>query len=204
MKPMAVLLFVSTFVLGTVWAAYARHAGMDDNDLMTRLKAAAPAHVLEHATIMSMGADGKMKVIQEGNNGWTCMDPGGAPMCADKGAMEWAQAWQTKGPAPQKLGFIYMLARVEFGGERGAAYAQGDGNATSKGLSVGQPASLQHRRFAAGTSRNSCADRPFAARAIFLFVATAPRSGLRIGQRSMSEVCAILPETYQRRRHCAC
>lgn len=53
-----------------------------------------------------MGADGKMKAIQEGNNGWTCMDPGGAPMCADKAAMEWAQAWQTKGPAPQKLGFI--------------------------------------------------------------------------------------------------
>ena len=22
---------------------------------------------------------------------------------------EWAEAWQSKGPAPQKLGFIYML-----------------------------------------------------------------------------------------------
>src|SRR5580704_13107570 len=37
------------------------------------------------------------------------MDPGGAPMCADKAAMEWAKAWKSKGPAPQKLGFIYML-----------------------------------------------------------------------------------------------
>jgi hypothetical protein len=110
MKRMAVFLLASTSVLGAVWAAYAQHAGMDDNELMSRLRAAAPAHVLEHATVMNMGADGKMKVIQEGNNGWTCMDPGGAPMCADKGAMEWAQAWQTKGPAPQKLGFIYMLA----------------------------------------------------------------------------------------------
>ena len=30
-------------------------------------------------------------------------------MCADKAAMEWAKAWQEKGPAPQKAGFIYML-----------------------------------------------------------------------------------------------
>jgi hypothetical protein len=37
------------------------------------------------------------------------MDPGGAPMCTDKAAMEWVQAWQEKGPAPQKTGFIYML-----------------------------------------------------------------------------------------------
>ena len=37
-------------------------------------------------------------------------------MCADKAAMEWAQAWQTKGPAPQKLGFIYMLS-----GDNGAS-----------------------------------------------------------------------------------
>ena len=30
-------------------------------------------------------------------------------MCADEAAMEWAKAWKSKGPAPQKLGFIYML-----------------------------------------------------------------------------------------------
>jgi hypothetical protein len=44
------------------------------------------------------------------DDGWTCMDPGGAPMRADKAAMEWAKAWKAKGPAPQKLGFIYMLS----------------------------------------------------------------------------------------------
>ena len=65
---------------------------MDDKELLSKLKDAAPAQVLGHATILNMGADGKMKAIQEGNNGWTCMDPGGAPMCADKAAMEWAQA----------------------------------------------------------------------------------------------------------------
>jgi hypothetical protein len=30
-------------------------------------------------------------------------------MRADKAAMEWVQGWQEKGPAPQKMGFIYML-----------------------------------------------------------------------------------------------
>jgi hypothetical protein len=108
MKSALGFLFVSS-ILGSVSVVYAQHAMMNDKQLLSELKDAAPAHVLEHATIMNMGPDGKMKVIQEGNNGWTCMDPGGAPMCADKAAMEWAQAWKTKAPAPQKLGFIYML-----------------------------------------------------------------------------------------------
>ena len=103
------ILFVTSSIVGSVSIAYAQHAMMDDKELMTKLKDAAPARILEHATVMNMGADGKMKVIQQGNNGWTCMDPGGAPMCADKAAMEWAEAWQSKGPAPQKLGFIDML-----------------------------------------------------------------------------------------------
>jgi hypothetical protein len=76
---------------------------------MNKLKDAAPAAVLKGATILNMGADEQMKVIQAGTNGWTCMDPGGAPMCADEDAMEWAKAWKSNGPAPQKLGFIYML-----------------------------------------------------------------------------------------------
>ena len=34
----------------------------------------------------------------------------GVPMCLDPGAMEWAHAWMTHGPATDKTGFIYMLA----------------------------------------------------------------------------------------------
>src|SRR4051812_48794212 len=37
------------------------------------------------------------------------MDPGGAPMCADKAGMESGKAWMDKAPAPRKLGLIYML-----------------------------------------------------------------------------------------------
>jgi hypothetical protein len=101
-------LLVLTFLVIGVPEARAQQT-MSDLELMTDLKGSAPQSVVEHATIMKMGADGKMKVVQEGNNGWTCMDPGGAPMCADQAAMEWVQTWQQKGPAPQKTGFIYML-----------------------------------------------------------------------------------------------
>lgn len=84
-------------------------AMLTDDELMQRLSTAAPQHVLEHATVLNMDQDGKMRTVRQGSNGWTCMDPGGSPMCADQAAMEWAQAWQSHGPAPQKLGFIYML-----------------------------------------------------------------------------------------------
>jgi hypothetical protein len=89
--------------------ALAQHVHVSDKQLMQKLRGAAPQHILDQATILNMGPDGKMKVIKEGSNGWTCMDPGGSPMCGDKPAMEWAQAWQDKGAAPQKMGFIYML-----------------------------------------------------------------------------------------------
>jgi hypothetical protein len=106
----ALAILLTSAALGSLPIAHAQqHAMVSDAELLAKLKDAAPASVVEHATIMNMGADGKMKIIQQGNNGWTCMDPGGAPMCADKAAMEWAEAWQSKGPAPQTLGFIYML-----------------------------------------------------------------------------------------------
>ena len=109
MQRTSLFLLFSSSVMVSVVAVHAQHAAMTDQELATQLNGAAPPQVLEHATILNMGPDGKMKVVREGNNGWTCMDPGGAPMCADKGAMEWAQSWQNKGSPPQKLGFIYML-----------------------------------------------------------------------------------------------
>jgi hypothetical protein len=110
-------LLVLSFFLACLPQARAEQATMSgqgqqtvsDEELMTRLIGAAPQSVVEHATIMNMGSDGKMKVVRNGDNGWTCMDPGGAPMCADAAAVEWVHAMKSKGPAPQKIGFIYML-----------------------------------------------------------------------------------------------
>jgi hypothetical protein len=89
--------------------AVAQMKHMTDAEMIDHLKGVAPPAILDNATILNMAADGSMAVARKGTNGWTCMDPGGSPMCADAGGMEWGQAYMSKGPAPQKLGFIYML-----------------------------------------------------------------------------------------------
>jgi hypothetical protein len=88
MKRMFTILAASLSLVGVVSRATAQHATITDQEFMDKLKDAAPAAVLKGATVMNMGEKGQMKVIQAGTNGWTCMDPGGAPMCADEAAME--------------------------------------------------------------------------------------------------------------------
>ena len=92
MKRKIIMLAVISSLVAAVSGAVAQHTVVTDQELMDKLKDAAPAAVLKGATILNMGADGQMTVIQAGTNGWTCMDPGGAPMCADEAAMEWAKA----------------------------------------------------------------------------------------------------------------
>jgi hypothetical protein len=119
--------------IGLIVAAIALASGpasaqmkhMTDAEMIEHLKGSAPPAVLDNATILNMAADGKMAVARKGTNGWTCMDPGGAPMCADAGALEWAQALMSKGAAPQKLGFIYML-RGDNGASNTDPYATGE------------------------------------------------------------------------------
>ena len=123
-KMTSALLGSLILVLAPAAAGAAQHAHLTDKELLAKLREAAPPHVLAGATVLNMDASGEMKVIQKGTNGWTCMDPGGAPMCGDEGAMEWAKAWQAKGPAPQKLGFIYML-RGDNGASNTDPYATG-------------------------------------------------------------------------------
>jgi hypothetical protein len=87
-----------------------------DKELIASAMAAAPARVAKGATIVAMGPDGKMRTLRTGTNGFTCMPdnpatPGPDPMCMDKNALEWAQAWiEHKTPAAGKVGFMYMLA----------------------------------------------------------------------------------------------
>jgi hypothetical protein len=77
---------------------------------------AAPKKVSESATIIVMGSDGTMRTLRQGTNGFTCMPdnpttPGPDPMCLDKAAMEWANAWMGhKSPPDGKVGLIYMLS----------------------------------------------------------------------------------------------
>lgn len=87
-----------------------------DKQLIASAMSAAPANVAKGATIVVMEADGKMRTLREGKNGFTCMPdnpatPGPDPMCMDKNSMEWVHAWVArKPPATGKVGFMYMLA----------------------------------------------------------------------------------------------
>ena len=86
-----------------------------DMEMIRSAMQAAPKKVSEAATIVAMNADGTMRMLREGTNGFTCMPdnpatPGPDPMCMDKAALEWAGAWiGHKTPASGTIGFMYML-----------------------------------------------------------------------------------------------
>jgi hypothetical protein len=88
----------------------------NDNALIKSAMEAAPAKVAAGATIIAAGPDGKMRTLREGTNGFTCMPdnpttPGKDPMCMDKAALKWANAWMQHKPPPSgKVGFMYMLS----------------------------------------------------------------------------------------------
>jgi hypothetical protein len=87
-----------------------------DAELIKSAVSAAPAVVGKDATIVSIGADGKMMTLRAGTNGFTCMPdnpatPGPDPMCMDANSMEWVHALVAHKPPPAgKVGLMYMLA----------------------------------------------------------------------------------------------
>jgi hypothetical protein len=91
-------------------------AAASDKKMIKSAMSAAPKKVSEGATIIAMDANGKMRTLHEGKNGFTCMPdnpatPGPDPMCMDKTSLDWANAWIAhKKPASGKVGFMYMLA----------------------------------------------------------------------------------------------
>lgn len=96
--------------------AVAKHAkAPSDAELIASAMKAAPANVAKNATIVAMQADGSMRTLRKGSNGFTCMPdnpttPGPDPMCMDANAMEWAHAWMShQTPVAGKVGFMYML-----------------------------------------------------------------------------------------------
>ncbi|MCJ0826587.1 hypothetical protein MQC88_11600 [Luteimonas sp. 50] len=87
-----------------------------DRQLIDSAMRAAPDKVGANASIVALQADGSMRTLRAGDNGFTCMadnpaTPGPDPMCMDAAAMEWVGAWVGhKDPAGGKVGFMYMLA----------------------------------------------------------------------------------------------
>ncbi len=70
----------------------------------------APAAIGARATVMGLD----MKLIREGDNGWTCFPddpgtPGNDPMCVDANGLEWMTAFMGHTAPPAKVGMAYML-----------------------------------------------------------------------------------------------
>ena len=111
-------LVLSVLMTAATLNAYAAGESQADSDeqLIASARSAAPPNVAKGATVVAMAADGNMRTLLSGTNGFTCMPdnpatPGPDPMCMDKNALEWAMAWVGhKNPPSGRLGFMYMLA----------------------------------------------------------------------------------------------
>lgn len=105
----------ATLLVAMGGAQAANKAMPSDAQMIASAMRAAPARVAKDATIVAVDADGKMRTLRKGSNAFTCMPdspttPGPDPMCMDKNAMAWAQAWMAhQPPPPGKLGLMYML-----------------------------------------------------------------------------------------------
>ncbi len=97
--------------------AMSREEMGDVSDQLANILASAPAAVAKDATVLGNPETegGDMVVLQEGTNGWLCLDdravsPGNDPSCNDA---EWNQYNDDFGagkePAPQQAGIAYML-----------------------------------------------------------------------------------------------
>jgi hypothetical protein len=90
-----------------------------DAAVIAKATSAAPPDIGRNAAVMGMGADGKMKELRAGTNGWMCMlDLAGDSMCLDKEWQAWGDAWMNKKdpPKPKTVGIAYMLK-----GDKGAS-----------------------------------------------------------------------------------
>jgi hypothetical protein len=114
-RSMVLMSSASILSLSAATTMAADAAAQSDASLIASAMRAAPAAVGKHATIVAPQPDGMMRTLRKGTNGWTCMPdspatPGPDPMCWDKAADSWVNAWMShKNPPAGKVGLMYML-----------------------------------------------------------------------------------------------
>lgn len=123
MKPLDMLSVVAVVGLlvlsqySEAQAAARKTAPKSQQDKIQNAMSAAPKAIAQDATILDYpaSAGGEMAVLRKGTNGWTCLPddpstPANDPMCLDKMATSWAQAWMAKTePKLTAPGIGYML-----------------------------------------------------------------------------------------------
>ena len=133
-KGVLVLLMISRVLLatganprGTAQAQAANHrtgdhgsgatAGETTQAKIARALSAGPADVTKGARIVDTDSQGKMTLLREGSNGFTCMlgNPkvvGEPPLCLDAASLQWFAEFKAHKPKPTNAvpGITYMLA----------------------------------------------------------------------------------------------
>jgi hypothetical protein len=78
--------------------------------------AAGPAAIAKNARIAEADENGKVTILREGTNGWTCIPGhpgviGHAAMCLDEAALQWGTDLMLHKPKPtnSRPGIVYML-----------------------------------------------------------------------------------------------
>ena len=116
----AALLVVGIGLVALGLARSAPVAGQDDADAQAKIEnamSAAPSAIAKDATILDyeLDADGRLVVLREGSNGWTCQPdtpgtPSNDPWCFDQTWSDWLGAF-VAGDEPNTtvVGFAYML-----------------------------------------------------------------------------------------------
>lgn len=84
---------------------------------INRAMSAGPPSITAKAKILEMDDKGKMIILREGNNGWTCFTGhqgviGDNPECDDEAALQWGADWAAhkSKPSNSRPGVIYMFA----------------------------------------------------------------------------------------------
>src|SRR3984893_7826686 len=86
-----------------------------DAELIASAMSGAPASVSRNATIIAVGADGKLRTLREGRGAFTCLPddpstPGNDPMCLDRHGLEWFKALLAHEKPPEgHVWLAYML-----------------------------------------------------------------------------------------------
>lgn len=114
-------LFIMASVIATTFAvptwaqsASTHHPPKTDAEKIANAMSAGPPAIARDATIVTMDGE-KMRTLRTGKGEFICMSddpgsPGNDPMCLDRNAMEWLQAWMDHKDAPKgKMGIVYML-----------------------------------------------------------------------------------------------
>ena len=111
-------------VLAIALAPGARAQHLSDRAYMAEALSAAPEAVRLNARVVRPGANGAMRQLRSGSNGFTCLIMGTDKMCADANSMEFLNALMSHKPPPDKVGMTYMLAG-DIGASNTDPYATG-------------------------------------------------------------------------------